>query len=389
MSIRIKMFLLALVITVCVSAMAVTAIISINHLSENFYSLHSHEIATEMSVTKLSRDLNYLSRLTRDIMLGGDYEKNMNAVNDIIEECSKHFEMLNKAAETEESRKLIAEAYADTQKWLDLTKTMMTALGKLPVEERYKAYKEYERVVTPPSMKARESFAKILESTMRDFESGVETFEMTIGKSATSIIGISLVAIIVIISSFIVILRTILAEIENRNRAEEALSASEKKARALLDGIDNCAYLIDPAGIILDINAKAAKLAGKHAVGPRVPVNVTEFEQVMINILKNAAQAMAEYGEPKPEISLSVYREGAMAVVKVSDNGPGMDEHKRKRIFEPFFTTKEVGAGTGLGLSVSYALITHNHKGIFTVDSVPGEGTCFTIKLPLKELEQG
>ena len=64
-------------------------------------------------------------------------------------------------------------------------------------------------------------------------------------------------------------------------------------------------------------------------------------------------------------------------------NGPVMDKATRKRIFEPFFTTKEVGVGTGLGLSVSYALITQNHKGIFTVDSTPGKGTCFTIKLPL------
>jgi len=60
-----------------------------------------------------------------------------------------------------------------------------------------------------------------------------------------------------------------------------------------------------------------------------------------------------------------------------------MEENTRKRIFEPFFTTKEVGAGTGLGLSVTYVLIAQNHQGIFTVDSTPGKGTCFTTKLPL------
>jgi PAS domain S-box-containing protein len=116
---------------------------------------------------------------------------------------------------------------------------------------------------------------------------------------------------------------------------------------------------------------------------PQVPVNATEFEQVMINLLKNAAQAFPASAASNPQISLSTYREDQMAVVKVSDNGQGMDEGTCKRIFEPFFSTKEVGAGTGLGLSVSYTLITQNHKGSFTVDSSPGEGTCFTIKLPL------
>ena len=116
---------------------------------------------------------------------------------------------------------------------------------------------------------------------------------------------------------------------------------------------------------------------------PPVPVISTELEQVMINILKNAAQAMVGHGTPKPYIDLTTYREEAMAVIKVADNGPGMDEATRKRIFEPFFTTKEVGVGTGLGLSVSYTLITRNHKGVFTVDSTPGDGACFTVKLPL------
>ena len=108
-----------------------------------------------------------------------------------------------------------------------------------------------------------------------------------------------------------------------------------------------------------------------------------EFEQVIINILKNAAQAMAESGTQEPIINLKAYCEDAMAVIKVSDNGPGMNENTHKRIFEPFFTTKEVGVGTGLGLSVSYTIITQNHKGLFTADSTLGEGACFTIKLPL------
>ena len=71
------------------------------------------------------------------------------------------------------------------------------------------------------------------------------------------------------------------------------------------------------------------------------------------------------------------------AEIQVEDNGAGMPEAVRKRIFEPFFTTKEVGQGTGLGLSVSYFIITNNHKGQMEVHSTPGQGTCFTLRLPL------
>ena len=727
MNIKVKMYQLSLVITACVSAMAVTATISVGNLSKEFKALRSHEIVTQQSVIKVSRDMNYLSRLSRDIMLGGDYRRDMTAVNDIVQKVSENFVTLDKAAEGSEVKALIATANADAQDWITSSKVMMTALGGTPVAERHTFYPRYEELITPKAMKARVSFAKILNYTEKNFQGGVEAFEATIANSASSFIIVSLCAIVLIIISFFAILRTILAEMDNRRFAEEALSASDKTARALLDGIANSAYLIDPEGIIVAINATAARRAGKeqkdlvgsclwnhyrqpeisrsrrqkaaqavasgeavrfedkrdgrifdqtyypvfndagaviriavlaidvteqrkailaleesesrfrtliegapigislcqelrynyvnpaylkifgfsepseligthicdriapqcrdeitelalrcvsgasvapeyetvgmrrdgspfpicvditmlafddgplsvtfardlterqqardlmvqaekmamigglaagmaheinNPVGiiiqnlqnierrlsvdlpanvevadelgisltklrsyleqrsifnllgkmyhagerttkivsnilqfsrksdserklaslpdivqravelaandydlkkkydfrninivrdfaadlPQVPLNATELEQVIINILKNAAQAMAEHRAQRPEIKITASREEGMAVIRVADNGPGMEESTRKRIFEPFFTTKEVGVGTGLGLSVSYSLITQNHKGVFTVDSAPGEGALFTIKLPL------
>ena len=73
----------------------------------------------------------------------------------------------------------------------------------------------------------------------------------------------------------------------------------------------------------------------------------------------------------------------------MEDNGIGMPEPVRKRIFEPFFTTKEVGQGTGLGLSVSYFIVTNNHKGQLEVQSSQGQGTCFTLRLPLTAPSEG
>jgi PAS domain S-box-containing protein len=110
----------------------------------------------------------------------------------------------------------------------------------------------------------------------------------------------------------------------------------------------------------------------------------TEIEQVLLNLIKNAAQAMAEGGTPRPHrITLRTRRGPETVCIDVEDNGPGMDEQTQRRVFEPFFTTKAVGVGTGLGLSVSYFIVTEQHKGKIDVKSKPGEGTCFTVCLPL------
>ena len=112
---------------------------------------------------------------------------------------------------------------------------------------------------------------------------------------------------------------------------------------------------------------------------------VTEIEQVLLNLLKNAAQAMAMHKKEgvKPRIEIRTRLENGMAVIELEDNGPGMDEKTKKRIFEPFFTTKPVGVGTGLGLSVSYFIITEKHNGLITVESKVGVGTKFVIQLPV------
>lgn len=118
---------------------------------------------------------------------------------------------------------------------------------------------------------------------------------------------------------------------------------------------------------------------------PPVKVIVTEMEQVLLNILKNAAQALSVSMISEPKIVLRTSISADMAVIEIEDNGPGMDEATRLRIFEPFFTTKEVGVGTGLGLSVAYAIVTKGHHGAIEVQTRPGEGCCFSIKLPLQE----
>ena len=110
-----------------------------------------------------------------------------------------------------------------------------------------------------------------------------------------------------------------------------------------------------------------------------------QLEQVFLNLLINAAQALANKTKDglEPLIEIILRREGNTAIVEVIDNGPGMDEKVRKRVFEPFFTTKDEKTGTGLGLSVSYFIISEQLSGELSVESQPHKGCRFTIRLPL------
>jgi PAS domain S-box-containing protein len=120
---------------------------------------------------------------------------------------------------------------------------------------------------------------------------------------------------------------------------------------------------------------------------PAVRCIVSEVEQVALNLLRNAAQAMTEAATEAPAITLRTRVDGEYAVFEVEDNGPGMSREVARRVFEPFFTTREPGRGTGLGLSVSYFIITATHKGAIAVQARPDRGTAFVVRLPLRSAE--
>jgi len=104
----------------------------------------------------------------------------------------------------------------------------------------------------------------------------------------------------------------------------------------------------------------------------------SQIDQVFLNVLANAAQAIPGMGA----ITIETRREGPMAVIDVVDTGPGMAPETLRRVFDPFFTTKPVGEGTGLGLSISYEIVT-KHGGEIRAQSPPAGGAVFTIRLPV------
>jgi len=122
-------------------------------------------------------------------------------------------------------------------------------------------------------------------------------------------------------------------------------------------------------------------------LGPEEPVvvgNPIQLEQVFINLLTNARDAVADSPRKAIRISDSVGAEGVE--VALTDTGPGIPPGLERRIFDPFFTTKEVGKGTGLGLSITYGIV-KEHGGTISVTSRPGEGATFLLQLPLVSAE--
>jgi histidine kinase len=133
---------------------------------------------------------------------------------------------------------------------------------------------------------------------------------------------------------------------------------------------------------------------------PLVQADASRLEQVFINMLINARDAIeeksatskaantdAQQAEPK-HITLKTYAEGDSVVAEIIDTGCGIPSGVRAKVFEPFFTTKRVGKGTGLGLSISYGII-QDCGGNITVDSEPDKGTRFVISLPIATPEEG
>jgi two-component system NtrC family sensor kinase len=114
---------------------------------------------------------------------------------------------------------------------------------------------------------------------------------------------------------------------------------------------------------------------------PKTVADSSQLQQVFVNIIINAAEAMD--GNGNLTISTSVNGDGKYIDIRFQDTGHGISEEDKRRLFEPFFTTKEVGKGTGLGLSICYSIV-QKHKGRIEVTSQEGKGSTFTVKIPVK-----
>ncbi len=157
-----------------------------------------------------------------------------------------------------------------------------------------------------------------------------------------------------------------------------------EEAEMKLANINDC---IDSALKIAHHQIKNSMLVVRdYANLPETLCYPAKLNQVFLNLINNAAYACEKryQGTQKGVLKIQTAQIGDKIVVKVSDNGTGIAKEHLSKIFDPFFTTKKVGEGTGLGLSISYKII-EEHKGKISVESKEGEGTTFTIEIPVRE----
>lgn len=127
-----------------------------------------------------------------------------------------------------------------------------------------------------------------------------------------------------------------------------------------------------------------ADVQREFSVVPRIECIGSEINQVLLNILVNAAQAIeSQRRSDLGMIRIRTYADPEYLYCEITDDGPGIPRNLVSRIFDPFFTTKDAGEGTGLGLNISYDIVVHKHNGELSVKSEEGKGATFTMKLPL------
>ena len=134
-----------------------------------------------------------------------------------------------------------------------------------------------------------------------------------------------------------------------------------------------------------DFNVKIHSTLAKDL--PLVRMVPQDIGRVLMNLLNNAfyaARKSKKTGQPgfEPQVSLTTASQERMVTISIKDNGDGIPDDLMKKIFQPFFTTKPTGEGTGLGLSLSFDIITKGHGGQLQVQTEPGMGTTFIISLP-------
>lgn len=116
---------------------------------------------------------------------------------------------------------------------------------------------------------------------------------------------------------------------------------------------------------------------------PKIQCMAGEINQVFLNLIVNAAQAIEESGKPYPgHIGIKTHYDAQHVIISISDDGAGIPDAIREKIYDPFFTTKAVGKGTGQGLAICYDVVVNKHGGSIDLESQPGVGTTFTIRLP-------
>ena len=173
-------------------------------------------------------------------------------------------------------------------------------------------------------------------------------------------------------------IKQIVLSLRTFSRMDEA----EYKTVNLHEGLDSTLVILEHR-IKENSQHPSIRITKDYGDLPLLACYAGQINQVFMNILANAIDALEETQTKDAEISITTVCQAEQVVVTIADNGPGIPKAVQRKIFDPFFTTKAVGKGTGMGMAISYQIVVDKHHGQLLCDSSPDSGAKFMICLPL------
>jgi len=356
MSLKQRMVVSACCIVLFVAVLAFVASNAISRLNSGFVQLQKHEIAVKIETIKVGREVNYVSRLTRNIMLGADFDKDAKRLDETIEKIESSFKKMAAASKDGEEKTLIEQAYADAMAFVNDGRSRVLATKSMPATERHSIFGEYEKYATPLAMKSRASFDAIIKNADKNFDSTVQSFSQSIKNAQKTIVALSIAAVIVSTILFTILVRSIVKPIQLLNaQLSEIADGDGDLTRRLDEGRSD-----ELGQLSSSFNRFISKLQGMFSHISRQGTTITAATSRMHTIAaqlsngtdETAAQtstvatASEEMSATSNDIAQNCYRaaESAQAAVQTTQQGFDVVSHTVSGIRTRGEKTKENAA---------------------------------------------
>jgi methyl-accepting chemotaxis protein len=326
-------------IILCVIILALFASTAVSRLNSGFKQLLKHEVTTKIETIKVGREVNYVSRLTRNIMLGADFDKDAKRLDETIGKIEASFKKMAAAAKNAEEKSLIDQAHADALAFVNDGRSRVLATKDMPASERHSIFAEYEKYATPLAMKSRASFETIIKNADKQYDTTVLNFSQTISNAQKTIMTLSIAAVFVSVILFSILIRSIIKPIQLLNKQLNEIADGEGDLTKRLDE-----GRTDELGqLSISFNRFASKLQGIFSHISRQSSSVTTATNRMHTIAAQLSQgtdetaaqtstvatASEEMSATSNDIAQNCYRaaESAQSAVTITQKGFDVVSH--------------------------------------------------------------
>lgn len=353
MSLKKRMVAFSGCIILFVLILSIFACVGVSRLNTDFQQLLSHEITTKIETIKVGREVNYVSRLTRNIMLGSNFDKDAKHLDETVEKIEVSFKKLAEAAKSDKEKKLVEQAHVDAMAFVNDGRTRVLATKDMPSSERHTIFGDYEKFATPLAMKSRESFSDIIKNADKNYDTNIKLFSKTITKTLQTIIVLSIVAIIITLLLFGILIRSVIGPIRQLNtQLGEIADGDGDLTRRLDEGrSDELGQLsasfnrfVSKLHITFSqVAAQSSSITAATTKMHEIVVQLSEGTDQTASQTNTVATASEEMSATSNDIAQSCYRaaESAQAAVNTTQKGFDVVTHTVAGIIQRGEKTKE------------------------------------------------